>query len=319
MDKSENKRAIIVGIFLALGIVILIAVIYTLGGSQKRFVKSIKLTAVFDDVAGLKTGNNVWFSGVKIGTVKTISFYGTNDVMITMNIEEEAQKYIRKNAKAKVSSEGLIGNRIIVIYGGTTNFASVENGDQIAVEHALSTDEIMSTLQENNKNLVDITNDFKLLSLKIVKGKGVAGALLTDSLMGEQLKAIMRNMEVASLNTSRVTSSVAQLTAKINTKGALANELLTDTTVFKNLKLAVNQLQDAAAATTGITSNLKTTSERLNATDNALGVLLNDKEAAEKIKSSLTNLESSSKKLDESMEALQHNFLLRGFFKNKKD
>jgi phospholipid/cholesterol/gamma-HCH transport system substrate-binding protein len=31
----------------------------------------------------------------------------------------------------------------------------------------------------------------------------------------------------------------------------------------------------------------------------------------------MVNLETSSQKLDENMEALQHNFLLKGFFKKK--
>ncbi|MGY0035900.1 hypothetical protein [Pedobacter sp. NJ-S-72] len=35
------------------------------------------------------------------------------------------------------------------------------------------------------------------------------------------------------------------------------------------------------------------------------------------MKNTVSNLESSTKKLDENMEALQHNFLLRGFFKKK--
>jgi phospholipid/cholesterol/gamma-HCH transport system substrate-binding protein len=46
-------------------------------------------------------------------------------------------------------------------------------------------------------------------------------------------------------------------------------------------------------------------------------LLLNDKEAAENIRVTLRYLQSSSIKLDEDLEAAQHNFLLRGFFKKK--
>ncbi|MXV17323.1 MlaD family protein [Hufsiella ginkgonis] len=318
MDKSENKRAVIVGIFLLLGLLILVAGVFTLGGQQKRFVKSVKVEAIFDDVQGLKVGNNVWFSGVKIGTVKSIEFFGGSEVRVLLNIEEAAHPYIRKDAKAKISSEGLIGNRIIVIYDGTPSAPQIAEGGRLGVDHALTTDEMMATLQENNKNLLDITNDFKLLSLKIVKGKGTAGAFLTDSLMGEQFKSIVANMQLASANTNKVSAAVVQLTSKINSKGALANELLTDTTIFRDLKIAAAQLKEATSSATGITENLRKTSERLNANDNALGVLLNDPVSATTIKTTLTNLESSSKKLDESMEALQHNFLLRGFFKKKE-
>jgi phospholipid/cholesterol/gamma-HCH transport system substrate-binding protein len=35
------------------------------------------------------------------------------------------------------------------------------------------------------------------------------------------------------------------------------------------------------------------------------------------LKTTLDNLQSASKKLDEDLEALQHNFLFRGFFRKK--
>jgi len=44
MDASENKKAIIVGIFLALGLVVFILGVFTLGGQQKSFVKNIHIS-----------------------------------------------------------------------------------------------------------------------------------------------------------------------------------------------------------------------------------------------------------------------------------
>ena len=94
--------------------------------------------------------------------------------------------------------------------------------------------------------------------------------------------------------------------------------MLTDTAVFAKLERSVNELQKTAKSAAKLTDNLNQASAKLNQNDNAVGVLLNDKQSAEQIKSMLINLESSSKKLDENLEALQHNFLLRGFFKKKE-
>ena len=69
---------------------------------------------------------------------------------------------------------------------------------------------------------------------------------------------------------------------------------------------------------TRFTENLKIVSERLNQKDNIATVLLNDSSAASSIKATLKNLETSSQKLDADLEAVQHNFLLRGFFKKKE-
>jgi phospholipid/cholesterol/gamma-HCH transport system substrate-binding protein len=318
MSASENKRSIIVGIFIFIGLVIFIAGVLTLGGKQKRFVSSITLKAIFNNVNGIQAGNNVFFSGVKIGTVSKINFTGNAQVEVTMHIEEASKKYIHKNSLAKLSSEGFIGNKMIEILGGTPDAPQVEDGDQLAIAAALAPEDIMKTLQDNNKNILAITNDFKQVSSGMLKGNGALGALLTDSLMANRLRQMTVNLENASATTARVTAAVSQYTSKLNNKGTLATELLTDTSVFSNLKSAVKSLQQTASTASEMTTNLKTTTNKLNSDKNAVGVLLNDEETGARLKSTVNNLESSTKKLDENMEALQHNFLLRGFFRKKE-
>src|SRR6202000_1313371 len=104
MASGDNKKAITVGIFLSLGLVIFILGVFTLGGQQKSFAKSIKLSAIFDDVAGLKKGNDVWFSGVKVGNITSIKFVGTSQVDVQMKIDQATQQYIHNNAGVKISS-----------------------------------------------------------------------------------------------------------------------------------------------------------------------------------------------------------------------
>src|SRR5689334_20727076 len=121
----KNNRPVIVGIFVLLGIAILVVTIFTMGGEKKSFVKTFTIHAVFNDVGGLIKGSNVWFSGVKIGTVKSIHFTGTSQVEVAMNIEKDVQSHIRKNAMVKIGSDGLIGNKIVVIYGGDSTTPQV--------------------------------------------------------------------------------------------------------------------------------------------------------------------------------------------------
>ncbi len=325
MSTGENKRSVQVGIFVFLGLVIFIVGVLFLGGQQKRFIKSIEVSAVFDDVGGLKTGNNVWFSGVKVGTVKAVKFYGKSQVEVTMNIEKEAQEYIHKDAQAEISSEGFIGNKIVVIEGGTPQLASVDDGDIIRAKAVLGTDQIMETLQENNKNLLKITTDFKGLVSKIARGKGTIGAVLTDSILAEQFKATVNHLERASQNAERMSGSLASYSNRLNTKGSLAHELVTDTTVFASIKSSANQLKQMSQSANQLvdkasqaTTNVVTATNKLNQNDNALGLLLNDQKTSADLRTTLKYLESSSRKLDQNMEALQHNFLTRPFFRRQE-
>ena len=107
MDAAEKRRSIIVGIFILLGVTVFVIGILTLGGQQKTFVKSIQISSIFSDVAGLKKGNNVWFSGVKVGTIKNIHFIGTSQVDVVMSVDAATQQYIHKNSAVRISSDGL--------------------------------------------------------------------------------------------------------------------------------------------------------------------------------------------------------------------
>ncbi len=321
MKSTKNSRAVIVGIFILLGIAILVVTILTLGGQRKTFQKSIVVRAVFDDINGLQKGNNIWFSGVKIGTVKKISFYGGSQVEVDMSIEENAQQYIHKSSKARISSEGLIGNRIIAIDPGTAKSPVVENGDMIGVEKAINPDEMMNTLQSNNRNILEITNDFKAVSRGIAQGKGTAGRLLTDERLINEFQATLLILKKAAYNAQRISSSVAGYASKLNQKGTLANDLITDTTVFGRLKATATQMQEVAATANSVVNNLNNTTNGLNTSlsnrNTPVGMLLHDEGAAADIRVTLRNLQTGTQKLDENLEALQHNFLLKGFFKKK--
>ena len=324
MNTESNKRSVVVGIFVLLGVLIFVAGVFVLGGQQKRFTKSVRIMAVFNDVAGLKAGNNVWFSGVKIGTIKRVKFFGTAQVEVDMDIEQSAQSYIRKDAQATISSDGLIGNKIVQIFGGTPNAEPVEENDRLKTMEALSSDKVLETLQENNQNLLRVTNDFKALVGNIRRGKGTVGAVLTDSIVANNFKLAMENLQKASLNTVRVTGSVSAFAAKLNTKGSLANELVTDTTVFRRLSRSAVKLESVAGSAEQAVGNLSKTSEnvnqaseKLNNTNSPLGVLLTDQETATNLRTTLRNLNRGTTLLNEDLKAAQNNILLRGYFRRK--
>jgi phospholipid/cholesterol/gamma-HCH transport system substrate-binding protein len=131
MNQSSNKNAVLVGLFVLVGIVFLVAGVLMIGNLHDTFKSKIQIVSLFTDVSGLQKGNNVWFSGVKIGIVSSMDFYGRSQVAVKLKIETKVQQYIRKDARVKVSSDGLIGNKILVIYGGTAQSETIKEGDKL--------------------------------------------------------------------------------------------------------------------------------------------------------------------------------------------
>ena len=186
----------------------------------------------------------------------------------------------------------------------------------------------MKTLSKNNDNLLEITNGLKIVSQRMADGKGSIGKLLTDESLANNLNATIIILKRSSSNLERFSTSMANYSAQLHTKGTLANDLVTDTVIFNRLRTTVTQLQTVSETSNNIVNDLKQASTSLNTSMHTLntsmtdktvpvGMLLNDQEAASNIKITLRNLQSGTKKLDEDLEAVQHNFLLRGFFRKK--
>jgi phospholipid/cholesterol/gamma-HCH transport system substrate-binding protein len=328
MNESPNKRAVIVGIFVFVGMLLLVGGILMVGNLHETFKRKMQIVSFFDNVNGLQKGNNIWFSGVKIGTVSNLHFYGKSQVAVSLNIETKVQQYIRKDAKVKISSDGLIGNKILVIYGGTQGYDAVIEGDTLAVEAAISSEEMMNTLQENNKNLLvittgfkdittdfkDVSTNFKAISKKLTTTNGSIGKLLNDNALYDNINTTTVSLKNASAKAQELVGELSHFSSSLNKKGTLAYDLTTDTIVFNSIKNSVLQLQNMADTANAFITDLKATAQNPNS---SIGVLLHDEQAGAYLKETLKSLESGSKKLDEDLEAVQHSFLLRCFFKKK--
>lgn len=321
MKSTKNTRAVAVGIFIFAALVIFILGVLTLGGQKKMFADTLQVEALFNDVNGLQPGNNVWYAGVKVGTIENIQFTGTGQVKVTMSVDQKVSPYLKKDTKVKVGSDGLIGNKILVLYGGSAAAPQVTDGEQLAADNMLSIDDMMQTFQQNNQNLVAITNDLKTVSSGLANGKGSIGKLLKDETLANQLDFALSSLRRSLSQTENFTQDIAAYTQKLQQKGSLTNDLITDTVIFGRLRASVAQMQSVSQSAQDVVDNLKSATSNVNSslsnTSTPAGMLLNDAQTAQSLKAVIKNLETSTQKLDENMEALQHNFLFRGYFRKK--
>jgi phospholipid/cholesterol/gamma-HCH transport system substrate-binding protein len=314
MNPSPQRQAVIVGLFVTVALFILAGGILTIGDLNDTFTHKVVVRAVFDEVSGLKAGDNIWFSGLKVGTVKKLTFVAGSKVEVLLNLDQEATPFIHNNALAKLGSDGLIGNRIVVIYEGTAEAPAVKNGDELKIGTTVSTEEIMTMLQTNNKNLLAITTDLKGITAKIAAGEGTVGKLLSDDTLYTHVTDAVQTLQVASTNARQMTASLATFSAKLNKPGSLFNDLATDQTTYASLTGTVASLKQVGERAGAVVDSL---GRSLDDPSTPVGVLLHDKPAGGDLRSTLDNLERGSLLLNDDLEALQHNFLFRGFFKKR--
>src|SRR6478752_9985361 len=99
MEKTTSQK-IRLGIFVIIGLVLFIVMVYFIGKKQKMFGDTSELYSVFENVNGLELGNNVRYSGVNVGTVTEIIMINDTMIKVTMIIDDAIFHHIKKNAIA---------------------------------------------------------------------------------------------------------------------------------------------------------------------------------------------------------------------------
>jgi phospholipid/cholesterol/gamma-HCH transport system substrate-binding protein len=313
MDSNKRNTSVRVGLFVFVGISLFVGGILMIGNLHETFKRKVSVVALFDDVAGLQAGNNVWFSGVKIGVVSTIRFREDHKVGVTMRLDQKAQEFIRKDSRVKLSTDGLIGNRILIIYGGSTVAGQAEAGDTLAVEKTISQSDVLSVLQESNKNVLAITTNLRKISDDITHGKGTVGKLLTDTTLFDNLNAASVAISDVGTEGKKTLSVINNYLGSMAREGTFLNDLANDTIVFRQLREFTKRLNTMSVSTNKLISRLDSAAT----IETPAGILLYDSAEGAKVRSILKNVEESSSLLEEDLRAMQQSIFLRRYFKKK--
>lgn len=193
--KKNTGNKIGLGIFVSAALALFIIGIYCIGSRQQLFGDTFVIRAVFKDIDGLQIGNNVRFVGITIGTVDNIEIISDSTVRVDMVIESKTQKFIKKNAKATIGTDGLMGNKVITITAGTMDRNMVEKYDYILTTVPIGIDDILKELNATTSNATQITNDLAVIINNIRSGKGTVGKLFMDNNFANNVNQTLVNMK----------------------------------------------------------------------------------------------------------------------------
>ncbi len=193
--KDDLAKKVKVGLFVTIGMALFLIAVYVIGKQQKIFGNYITLNSVFTNVSGLQEGSNVRFAGIVVGKIDYIEIIGDSTVNISFRVEEEVQKFIKKDSKASIGSEGLMGSRVLNITHGGTSTTSVEKDDTLITIHPIETDQILQSLHATALNAEVITADMAEIFSRINRGEGAVGVLLNDPEFAKTVEGAMSNVE----------------------------------------------------------------------------------------------------------------------------
>ncbi|MBC7695655.1 MAG: MCE family protein [Burkholderiales bacterium] len=193
--KNSNGNKIRLGVFVSIGLALFIIAVYFIGDKQQLFNETFKISGIFKDVSGLQVGNNVRFSGITIGVVENIEIVSDTAVKVDFSIDDNTRKFIKKDAKITIGSDGLMGNKVAIIIPGTQAKKQVQNNDYLITTIPVSIDEIMVNLKVTTANAANITEDLAVLMESLSSGKGTIGKLLMDTVFAKNIDQTLVNIK----------------------------------------------------------------------------------------------------------------------------
>jgi phospholipid/cholesterol/gamma-HCH transport system substrate-binding protein len=198
MDTKSPNFKVKLGLFVAAGFSIFVIAIFLIGRQKNLFDPVFKLTTTFFNVSGLQVGNNIRFSGINVGTVGNINLINDSTVQVELVIKKSVQQFIKTDGQAAIGSEGIIGDRVVIITQGSSGAASVRDEDNILSVEPVETDAIITSLAVTAGNFEIISKSLAEIMVKINNGNGTLGRLIQDSTIAENINKTIINLRQSS-------------------------------------------------------------------------------------------------------------------------
>ena len=232
---NEMSMEVTVGAFMFM--VLLALGVFTIilsGGDLIR--KNYTLTAHFEDVLGLREGDNAYYRGVKVGKVKELNFI-ERGVEVILSLSRPIE--LHEDYDIKVLTSSVLGVRYISIEEGSADRSVVADNTILKgsppvdfIEEATKTIKSVNEALDQGgiiNNLELAMSDMQTITERIRNGEGTVGRLLKEESIYEDLQEITINMRSLSQSLASTNSTLAKLVSG-------------DDKLFQSLQTSANNL-----------------------------------------------------------------------------
>ncbi|HMN23197.1 MAG: MCE family protein [Ignavibacteriaceae bacterium] len=292
------------GIFIFLGSVLLVVLIFLLGNKDQLFASTFTIKAQFKNTEGLRNGASVRFGGIDVGAVKEIKILDDNSgrVEVIMRIKEDIRKYVKKDSRASIETEGLVGNKVVMLTMGSIDAEEIMDGGRILSKEPLSFADIIEETQGIMAYTKDMTKNMAEIVSKVNQGEGTLGRIIND----DKLYVAATNLtNTADRNLNSISEDMKDVMVLFDNLGTGVKDVVTN----------INQ----------IVTRIDTVLQDVSEGKGLLGSLVSDNgKEGKSLNQILDNIvvvteeaKTSASRLSENMEALKHNWLFKSYFEER--
>lgn len=226
-----------VGLFVLAGLLVTGLVIFLIGDERRLFSSAVTFNCKFADVQGLKSGAPIRMGGIDIGHVENVG-YGKDPldttIYVSLNVVRSEAGRVKRDSIVKITTKGLLGDKMIEITKGQVSEAVPPGGDIIAEEPgdmmnkvsgmAGKADSTMTNIERLSEQLAneDLHRDIRqsvasasTLLKDVNEGDGYAKKLLIDKAEAERISHLVANLDRTSSELNVTLKSVNGILGRV--------------------------------------------------------------------------------------------------------
>ena len=297
-----------VGVFVLGGLALFALGLFMIGDRQMAFARKFTVYTEFTKITGLQPGAVVRILGAKAGSISQILPPGTPSAKFRVRLElaESLHPLVRTDSIATIETEGLVGGSYLGIGSGTDAAPQVGPDATIGSKEPFEISDLMQqmgdTITKVNQTIDDMKGDVSSAVVAVADTMGNANALITD---------VSVDVKKMAASGARITDDAARIAEGIRSGKGVIGKLMTDDTLYTRATAIAQQTEETAASARQVVELAKKALEGFQAKDGPVQGLTAD------LKQTLDGARTAMVGFSESMDALKHNFLFRGYFNGR--
>ncbi|MFV1986058.1 MAG: MlaD family protein [Gemmatimonadota bacterium] len=176
-----------VGMVLIVALGLLGVGVFFIGNVGDQFGNRYRLVTLMKSAAGISVGAPVQVAGQNVGQVVDVEFIRPENrpvtgeaVAVFLGVDVRVRDQIRADSRARVRTQGLLGDRLIDIAPGSTDQAVLADGDTLDAAPAVSYEELLGQAADAIESLTTLSDDLAGTLRRVANGEGSMGQLLVD-------------------------------------------------------------------------------------------------------------------------------------------
>jgi len=301
---SKKVSAVKIGVFVFLGIAVLVLAIFLIGDKQALFSSTFTVKAYFDDIQGLKNGASVRFGGIDVGSVSDVAILNDTSgrVEVTMDILTDIKRFIRTDTKATIETEGLVGNKVVILTMGSASADHVKDGGAIQSKEPIGFSAIIEETQGIMEYTKKMTKELAEITARVNRGEGTIGKIFVDEELYNKANRLTERADESLVAITKELDNVTELFDRLG-KG-----IETVVSNVDNVVTEVDTLISGVREGKGVFGSLLVEGSKYD-------TLISTAVRNFSLTANDTRLAAS--RLAENMEALKHNWLFKSYFEDR--